>query len=204
MIDTPVKTSGELRLLALLLLTLLVTGAAGCALPIMPGCSPGDSLPGDDAFLVVSTLATDLASSVFIDRTGRSRFSPDYTAWMLSTVAVCRAIPAEDLLALEKAWKQAARDHPGDPGCGNPEWPYSSTSRVPRRGRDPGECLGVTYHVDDKQRVVFSVKPGEAGQRPGLENAVGLTLAVLERIYGDRFVRELRAAGLQDLLREAP
>ena len=56
---TPFKAFGE-RLLAFMLLAAPLAGAVGCALPIRPGCSPDDSLPGADPFLHVATIAADL------------------------------------------------------------------------------------------------------------------------------------------------
>ncbi len=198
------KPSGELRLAFFLLA--LSMGAAGCAVPIAPGCRPGESLPEASAFLRVGVLAeTEVpawklgtaapqvmrwGSNVLIDRAGRSQFSPDATAYMMSTVAVCRTISGEDVLSLENAWKQVAHDPSAAPAAPFLYVQYYAGDELPEGA---GEPVGLP-------RRLFYAKPGEVIQRPDLEHAVSLTLTVLERTYRKRFVRELRAADLQDLL----
>ena len=168
-------------------MVLVAAGAVGCALPMRPGCTPGASLPSsDEPFLKLATVEPVLSSSVFVDRTGRSYFSPDHTAWMLSTVAVCRTIAAEDLQLIKKAWEEVAH------ASGN------TREEIPDR-----PYMFLNHYTDDGRRVQFHVKPRGAGERPQLESALRLTMRVLEDTYGDRFVREIRAAGLQDLLRES-
>jgi hypothetical protein len=186
-IELAVRRSMGCRSEALSLLCCLSMSTLGvCALPIAPGCHPGESLPQGDQLLGVVLVADRLASSVLIDRDGRSMFSPGFTVWMLSTPGACRTIPEDDLFALQSAWESVDPDlFGGDP----------------RETRKP--FLRIVYVADGAPRKL-SVSPDGVGTTPDLERAVALTLAVLHRTYGDRFLRELRSAGLEGLLGEPP
>jgi hypothetical protein len=158
-----------------------------CALPVSPGCSPDESMPRqEDLFLTVVLHARYVESSVSIDRSGRSRFNPDYTEWMLSTPSVCRTLPDEDLREIESAFSTLA-DDPGDMWSEEPDLPV----------------LIIGYGPNSDRRKVFFVKPN-GQQPPEREQAVRSVLAALHRTYGDRFVRELREAGLLPLFDGAP
>lgn len=186
-VELAVRRSMGCRSEALPLLCCLSMSTLGvCALPVAPGCQPGESLPQGDELLGVALVADRLASSVLIDRDGRSMFSPDFTVWMLSTPGVCRTISEDDLLALQSAWDRVDPDLLGGD---------------PRETRKP--FLRIVYVADGAPRKL-SVSPDGVGAKPDLERAVALTLALLHRTYGDRFLRELRAAGLEALLGEPP
>jgi hypothetical protein len=111
---------------------------------------------------------------------------------MLSTPGSCETIPAEDLSLLEETWRKVASDS-HRAGSKPPERPY----------------LRVAYWTkgsdhDLSSDFTFFIKPGGSDQSAELEQAATTTLEVLTRAYGDRFLRELHAAGLEDLRRAPP
>lgn len=165
----------------LLLLAQLLLG--GCVPPVMPGCSPDESLPlEEDHFLTVMLEDGDTGGgSVSIDRTGRSFFVPDYTVGLFTTPALCRTLSAEDLQEIRNALSSLEND-PGDP------WPKKLDS--------PALALGYTENGVFRG---YFVKP-RSDQDPARREAARRILAALSHIYGNRFVRELRGAGLLPLL----
>lgn len=174
-----------IRLVRLVVLACVAVGTlAGCAL-VKPGCSPGDSLPRQgDVFLALVLAADQRGGTILIDRAGRSHFGPEHTLSFWRTPAVCRTLSAEDLAILDEAWS--------DPAL---------SSGAPASTQRARPLLVVAYYTADVRRDFF-IKPTSLGESPTLENAVAVTLSVVGRTYGDRFYRELRAAGLQDLLRK--
>lgn len=186
----PLRLPGlsPIRLVPLLLLVCAAAGAfTGCAL-VMPGCDPGDSLPQKaETFLHLALAADDRASTVTIDRTGRTQFIPGHTTSSLSlwrNPAFCRTISDRDLFILEQEWSKLSGSS-GDPWAQRPEQP-----------------LLMVEHLADGEQTIFFIKSTKAGERPALETAAAVTLSVVGRTYGNRFLRELRAAGLQDLFHE--
>jgi hypothetical protein len=111
---------------------------------------------------------------------------------MLSTPGSCQTIPAEDLSLLDEAWRRVAED------------PHRAGSRMPER-----PDLRVAYWTEGGDHdltpdFTFFIQPGGSDQSDELEQAAAATLEILWRAYGDRFLRELRAAGLEDLLGAPP
>lgn len=194
----PIHRSGPLalrhprsiRLHALALAGILPLAALGvCALPVAPGCSPGASLPQGEELLGAVMVGENLTASVQVDRDGRSMFHPDFTVWMLRAPAVCRTLPRKDLTVLVDLWDGL---------------PSADRCRCPRGPQRP--CLRIV-HVEGEKARIFAARPdgaGEAGSPPELRHAVARTLDILHRTYGDRLLRELRAAGLDGLMEEPP
>jgi hypothetical protein len=154
----------------------------GCHLPFEPGCGLDAHGPDDRAFLQLALLREHShIASVAIDPEGRSDFVPAATAWMLRTGRVCKTLAAGDLLDLQTAWERAGPS------------PWRRGSRPPDR-----PALLITYSLGAAPRE-FVVRSGASDTTAAIEHAVELTLAVLARTYGERFVQEIRAAGLESL-----
>jgi hypothetical protein len=158
----------------------------GCYIPVSPGCNPEESLPRNDAvFLYVGLRSDRGVASVGIDRTGRSQFRGRYTVWMLTTPGSCRTLPEDDVRLLEETWRR-----------------LSETSRPSRAKLPEGPFLRVAYfpaggEPDLSPERTFDLQPGRTNQPAELEEAARLTLSILARTYGDRFLQEIRAAGLE-------
>jgi hypothetical protein len=174
-----------------LTLAILAAGAlAGCHLPVSPGCSPEGSLPRNEIpFLHVGLAGDRPVAAVSLDQAGRSRFQGSSTVWMLSTPGSCQTLPAEDLALLEETWRSVAKDS------------SRAGSKLPERPH-----LRVAYWTESGDHdltpdFTFFIQPGGSDQSAELEQAAAATLEVLMRAYGDRFLRELHAAGLENLLR---
>ena len=170
-------TCAALGLLAAIALT-------HCAAFTRPGCS--DAMPDPGQLLVAFQAAPKRGGDGYrvlhLDRTGRSYFSPSYTRWWFTSPAECRVITPSDFAVAAEAWSAIAE--PGDVVRQQPEGPY------------------LLVFMPDKR--TFLVRPAEAGKRPELDKAVAVTLNAFAQVYGERFVREIRALGLQDLRRAAP
>ncbi len=166
--------------------SLLASVVVGCFLPVTPGCTLEDSLPGDDGFLTVQLVGRRVASSVYIDQAGKSRFHPDATVWLLSTPGLCRTVPLQDFSRMKESWN-TLQALPGERPGERPERPF----------------LAILWIEGDRTRSFF-LKPGDLHRSNQLEKTLDLTLRVVEETYGNRFVRELRAAGLESLLPEPP
>jgi hypothetical protein len=111
---------------------------------------------------------------------------------MLSTPGSCETIPAEDLSLLEETWRRVASDS------------HRAGSKLPERPH-----LRVAYWTESNDHdltpdLTFFIQPGGSDQSAELEQAAAATLEVFMRAYGDRFLRELHAAGLENLLRAPP
>ena len=169
---------------------LVLAGAVtGCFLPMSPGCTPEESLPrGDAPFLYVGLRSDRGLASVGIDRTGRSQFRGEYTVWMLATPGSCRTLPEDDVRRLEETWRRLSETSP--PVAERlPERPFLRVSYYPARSA-PNLSPDCT----------FDLRPGSTDQSAELEEAAKLTLSILTRTFGDRFVQEIRAAGLEALV----
>lgn len=171
------------QVLGLFLWLPLVLGA--CALPVRPGCSQERSLPQQrEVFLTVGIAAENIASSIIVDRSGRSVFNADYTVWMLSPPALCKVLPAEDVDRIERALVPLL-EQPGQ-DSETPNFPY----------------LLLVYTSSGEERSFFYNTT--TTQSPERERALHVVLTALHRAYGSRFVRELRGAGLLSLLPDSP
>jgi hypothetical protein len=168
----------------------LSAGTLGvCALPTAPGCRPGESLPQGEELLGVALVAEGLTSSIQIDRDGRSMFHPDFTVWMLSTPGACRTLPEDDVAALDAAWRAVGH------------------APRTRQAREPEKPFLLVIYLGAGEERKFFVRPEDGflgPERPTIRTATALTLKTLHRTYGDRFLRELHAAGLESLLKEPP
>lgn len=170
------------RLVPMALLVASGTVFGACPLPVEPGCSPDQHGPDGRPFLSLALLRVHSSvATVYVDPEGRAAFAPASTAWALRTGRVCRTIAADDLLELEAAWERAG-----------------PAPRRTRQVRSDRPALLITYTSNAPPRE-FVVRPDASGARAELEGAVELTLSVLESTFGERFVRELRAAGLETL-----
>lgn len=156
-----------------------------CALPVSPGCSAEDSLPEDSQMFLVLLLATEgtQGASFAIDRDGRSQLLGGHTAWLLTPIRTCRTVPSEDVLRLQEAWRLAIAG-PGENAKRRPSHPF----------------VALSYHDPAGVREQVYVKPDRADQSSTLEHAVALTARILQQVYGDRILREFRAANLAELL----
>lgn len=155
---------------------------AGCPLPITPGCGADQHLPSLDSLWSIALVRSHPAIANFrIDAAGRSDFVPAHTAWMLRTGRVCRSIPEKELQNLKSAWAQVG---------------FASAPMTDRGPDRP--FLWITYSPGGTRRE-FRIEPGEVDTPPPLQRAVSLTLDVLQQTYGERFSRELDAAGLASL-----
>ncbi len=139
----------------------------------------------DEVFLTVGIAATNVASSLSIDRSGRSIFNADYTVWMLSPPAFCRALPDDELDEIEYALAPLL-DEPCQDCSQPPAMPY----------------LVLIYTTNNRERSFFYDTVRK--QSPERERALEVILAALHRTYGSRFARELRGAGLLSLLPDSP
>jgi hypothetical protein len=166
----------------------LVTAIAGCFLPLYPGCGPqGEGRPGGEELLLSVVLASEVngvrrASGVGVDQQGRSELTGEYTVWTFAPWVVCREMPEADVLQLIEVWDRVSRAS-------------SSMSSVP----PPRPPYLAVWLAGDEAREVFYVLPGGAGESE-VEAAARQTLRILVDLYGDRLVRELQYAGLEDLL----
>lgn len=181
------------RSLHLAITVLILGGLTGCFIPVSPGCEGGANFPYDDRFFLFVRLASDSkrGASIGIDHAGRSRLVADHTVWLLGSRTSCQAIPSQDLVRLEEAWKKLV-PQPVPQRSPRPSYPYLQISYY---GKD-----GEPRRTPDFQ--VF-IEPEGGRQSSDLKDAARITLDVLVRVYGSRFRQELRASGLEDLLREA-
>lgn len=169
------------RVLGVLLWIPLALGM--CYLPVSPGCNPGESLPRDENLVVIFGVATEQGggASFALAATGRSQFRARYTLWTFSTVGSCRQIPEATARRLRGLWRSVGE---------------SADKTPPARPSQP--FLWIRYLEGDATRLLF-VKPG-GDSSSDLAHAAALTLRVFQETYGDRVLRELRAAGLEELL----
>jgi hypothetical protein len=190
----PLDRAGRLKPVGRLTLGVLAAGAlAGCHLPVFPGCGPEENLPRNEIpFLYVGLAGDRPVAAVSLDQAGHSQFQGSYTVWMLSTPGSCQTIPTEDLTLLEERWQRVVEES------------HRTSSKLPER-----PYLRVAYWTEEGDHhlspdFTFFIKPGRLDQSDELEQATAVTLEVLTRAYGDRFLRELHAAGLESLLRAPP
>lgn len=159
----------------------VVLALTRCAAFQRPGCN--EAMPDPDQLLVAIHANLKGGSGypmIHLDRTGRSYFSPMYTRWGFSSPAECRVIG--DLAAVATAWSDVSE--PTDRMRQEPKRPYL-----------------LVFMPDQRQ---FVIQPSEIGKRPDLDKAVAATLNAFAHVYGNRFVREIRALGMQGLRGEAP
>jgi len=174
--------------------SVVLAGAlTGCHVPVSPGCTAEENLPTNEVLFLYVGIVTDRGvASVGIDRTGRSQFRGEHTVWMLATPGSCRPIPEEDIRLLEETWE------------GLSEQRLPSHSKLLDR-----PFLRIAFATEAEPHDLspdsaFFLKPGSTDHTPELEEAARLTLSILARVYGDRFLREIQAAGLGALASGPP
>ena len=184
-------------------------GLTGCVLHQAPDCEVGRGSPENEIFLtVIAVTETEIpewqrrpgdseslrqSNLIRIDRLGRSEFFSSALTHGYSSNLMCGAVPRQDLRTLDRAWEPI----PHDSGSA-PEPPYlfvehrSLTDRVEGSGSSDGAEGRASYVT--LQRLTESAD---------LESATFTTMGILQRIFGQRFIRRLRAADLEYLLQEA-
>ena len=172
----------------------LFIALGGCYyIPVSPGCSPEKDLPeSEDLFLHVGLAGDRGGATVGIDRAGRSQFWARSTVWMLSTPGSCKSIPENDVRLLEETWRRLS------------EGPRSVCSQTPQPPFVRIAVFGGVTKPDLPPDRVFCLKPDSQFEEGTVEEAAALTLSVLVRTYGDRFLREIQAAGLEPLVHRLP
>lgn len=181
----------------------------GCVLHESPDCEVNEGISESEAFLTVLAVAEieipawqrrpgdpkSLRKSnlIRIDQQGRSEFFSSALTHGFSSNLMCGALTRQDLQALQQAWAPV----PHDSG-GAPEPPYllverrALAARVESAEESAGAGAEASYVT--LQRLTESAD---------LEHATFTTIDILQRIYGKRFIRQLRAADLEFLLQEA-
>ena len=124
-------------------------------------------------------------TSVMVDRAGRAHLLPADTENLFSSGWACKRIPPEDVRKLEQVWAPLSPRRQAHPEPAYFMIEYRPPN-LPAAAREPAPTFFI---------------PKEGFERSSdLGRALEATLEILESAYGRRYVRELRAAGLDDLL----